>query len=546
MAALGNEVTAATTDLPGSRVRQGAALFMAALTVLLFYLAFPGGPAPWLGWMAMVPLGIALSRLIPRQAFLLTFVCAFFGWLVATWWVVPGLSLATRSPATITLPFEFLFCVFYALPYALAGWITARTGWMGSTQGAFKSALAWTLITYSVPHLLPGNLAHSQYNYPEIIQLVDLGGVPLLLFMMHWFNWLLVAAWLQRDNSSREWLVPLGLAALILISVCSYGLWRLSDIDTLEDDPATTRLVIGMLQPNLPVRGREREDWLTAAPVMETMTRQLIHQHPETDLVIWPEIPTPFSYSGITEDRERIDRLITQIGRPLLITDFLDQTLESDTGATRHYFNTMELVNTEGRSLIYRKQHLLPFGEYVPGEQSMPFLRTLFPSALHYVPGDRSRLFEFMPGISLIPMICYEAVFPELTRSAVEMGGNLLVNTVNDGWFLGSNGPQIHLALSLFRSVEFRVPMVRATNSGISVMIDAGGRIIPQSQLPEDLPASQTHSLAVPAVTSLYAMMGNSFLWLLWGLFAVLLIRDCRRLPCFGWRSPARAGKQSV
>lgn len=544
MAALGRNVSAVTEVFPANEIKQGAALFQALFTVLLFYLAFPGGPAPWLGWVAMVPLGIALSRLHPRQAFLLTFVCAFFGWLVATWWVVPGLSLATRSPATVTLPFEFLFCVFYAVPYAMAGWITARTGWMGSTKGAFKSALAWTAITYTVPHLLPGNLAHSQYTYPALIQLVDLAGVPLLLFVMHWCNWLLVAAWVQRDKTPNQWLSPLAVAGLILVTVYSYGLWRMSEIDLLENDPATPRLAIGMLQPNLSVRGREREDWLSAAPRLEEMTRQLIEQHPETDLVVWPEIPTPFSYTGNTEDRDRINRLISDIGRPLLITDFLDQSIDTDTGTTRHYFNTMELVDTEGRSLIYRKQHLLPFGEYIPGEQSMPFLRSLFPSALRYVPGNMSTLFEFMPGISLMPMICYEAVFPELTRSAVQMGGNLLVNTVNDGWFQGSNGPKIHLALALFRSVEFRVPLVRATNSGISVMIDAGGRIIPQSQLPEGMPASQTHSLAVPAVTSIYSLMGNSFLWVLWGLFAVLLISDCRRLQCLGWKKFIRSSKQ--
>ncbi|MDJ0808388.1 MAG: apolipoprotein N-acyltransferase [Gammaproteobacteria bacterium] len=522
----GHEAAVESITLPAIRLNQGLALLQATLTVLCFYLAFPGGPAPWLGWMAMAPLGIAISRLQPRQAMLLTFLCAFFGWLVSTWWVVPGLSLAARSPVTVTIPFALLFCLFYALPYAIAAWLSVRNAWMGSHQGAFKAALAWTVIPYSVPHLLPGNLAHTQYTYPLAIQVVDLAGVPLLLFLMHWVNWLLVAAWVQRKSRTRVWLFPLASATIILLAVCCYGGWRLAQIDTLLKDPSTPQLSIGIMQPNLPVTGREREDWLSAAPRLEAMSRQLKHRHPDTELIVWPEIPTPFSYSGYTQDKLRIDRLIQDIQSPLLLTDFIDSTSVTESNKPKKYFNSMELVSTEGHTDIYLKQQLLPFGEYIPGEDTFPYLRKLFPSALNYVPGNGSRLFSIKSGISIIPMICYEAVFPDLTRTAVEMGGNLLINTVNDAWFQGSHGLQIHLALALFRSVEFRVPLVRVTNSGISAMIDTGGRIVTDTQLPAGLPAAHSQRIAVPAPYSFYAVIGDRFVWLIGILLAFYLITN--------------------
>jgi len=158
--------------------------------------------------------------------------------------------------------------------------------------------------------------------------------------------------------------------------------------------------------------------------------------------------------------------------------DLLLGIIDQDDNAA---YNAALLVSEAGtRTQLYRKLHLVPFGEYVPGRHFIPGLARIVGDQ---VPDDfgfgREHTVFRLGGkdVQLAPLICFEDTIGELTRKFVLGGANLLANVTNDGWFLKSSGSQQHLANAVFRCVETRLPMVRSANTGMTCFINEYGRV---------------------------------------------------------------------
>lgn len=163
-----------------------------------------------------------------------------------------------------------------------------------------------------------------------------------------------------------------------------------------------------------------------------------------------------------------------------------DLLLGSDVFDKGQAFNAAILVPAHADELqVYRKIHLVPFGEYVPLRHSFPLFGAI---AGRWVPGDFGRGQEYSrfvlttAPVRIAPLICFEDTIGELTRRFVlpndsQRGADLLVNITNDGWFLHSAGSHQHLANAVFRCVETRRPMVRAANTGVTCFINEFGRV---------------------------------------------------------------------
>ncbi len=519
------------------KIQQAKDLSLILLTVLLFYLSFPGGNYPWVAWVALVPVGIALHDRTCREAFTIMASMALFGWMAATWWVVPGVAKVVSSSPLVVYPFAIIFCLLYAVPYGIAGMVYSRMGWTSSISGAVKSAFVWTAICCLVPHILPGNIAHSQYLYPRVIQITDIGGIPLLFFVIHWFNWLLVTAFINLEPKPIYAAKALSLALLIPVLVLVYGESRLEEVHELSAAAETPRIQVGWLQPNLGIKGRNRSDWERESVKIEAMSQQILSRYPNLDLLVWPEIPPPVSYLEWEQDRILIDRLLSNTRTALFVTGHHGKFSGDNKVEGNGYYNVVEYISAAGKPEIYRKQYLLPFAEYLPGEIRFPLLRQLFPGALHYLAGKESRVFSLGAEVKVIPLICYEAVFPELVRSAWEQGGNLIVNPVDDAWFGKTAGAAVHLALAVFRAVEFRIPLVRATNSGISALVTAAGEIDADTITPMHEANTMVTDVMLPQIDSIYASYGNWFLWLSAAIAVLSLLLDGKRIFYLKYRT---------
>lgn len=199
------------------------------------------------------------------------------------------------------------------------------------------------------------------------------------------------------------------------------------------------------------------------------------------DLLVWPETAMPFYFQKPDDLRRRV----TEFARDnalTLVTGAPAAARDGD-GKGFIFFNRAFLVGPDGKITgAYDKEHLVPFGEYVPFGQYLPFVKKLVQGAGDFR-GGTSPAPLVSGDLALGMLICYEAIFPELAQKRVAAGANLLVNISNDAWFGDSPAPRQHLDLTLLRAVEQGRYIIRATNTGISAVIDPKGRILAQSGL---------------------------------------------------------------
>jgi apolipoprotein N-acyltransferase len=159
----------------------------------------------------------------------------------------------------------------------------------------------------------------------------------------------------------------------------------------------------------------------------------------------------------------------------------------------------------------YAKQHLVPFGEYVPWSNILFFVRHIAAGSVDFMPGTNPGPILFQ-GPPLGVLICYEAIFPQIAGETVKRGAQVLVNITNDAWYGDTGGPYQHVEIARWRAIEFHVPLVRAANTGISTAFDATGREC--GRLALNTRGFLTCSVHPISYLSFYARYGDLFAWL--------------------------------
>ncbi len=497
-------------------------ILLVVVAALMMKAAFPGsGGIPELAFIAMVPFLMAIKGLKEKNGLMLGLLYGFLIWFLCISWLPGTLIIKLQANPLLIWSIYFLSCAFFALPYGAFAFVCCSRGWHGTISGAIKSALCLTVLVSFFPYPLPGNLAHALYNRPIFIQLADLGGVPLVLLAILLINEFWALALLKLDTSRRGFAHALACGLMVLALMVGYGSLRLMEFDHTPTGQSV-KLRIGAVQPNMPV------DWqrqgITETELLLPLfqkTRELAQQN-DLDLLVWPEIPVPFSYTESGLHRQQVDKLVQETGVPLMMMSGYIFEKNSQPGQVERYYNAAEYITDKGQEGVYYKRRLSPFGEQIPFEKTFPWLRKLFPNGHHYINGTEPQVFPVGPGVRAIPVICYESIFPDLTRDAVlSIGGNLLINQVNDGWFGDTPASEIHLALGLFRSVEFRLPMVRVANSGISALINASGVMQPGKKTQLFVESVIPGELSIVSTKTFFAVHGNL---LLWGMVSLLIL----------------------
>ena len=223
---------------------------LAVASLVLSLLSLPGGPLPHLALIALVPIGVALHGASIRQCLVYAYATAFLGWVGSTGGLISAFSSyahASRADATAVV---LLSCAYLALPYAVFGFLYGRFQWMSGARGALNTAACLTLLVTLFPSPLPLDSSHSLYRVPLLIQILDLGGQPLLLFTLYFFNWLCVALILAIRERRRY---GTAVASLLGVGLCviGYGYSRMNGDDVSSDGGAH----IALIQPNVPLGG---------------------------------------------------------------------------------------------------------------------------------------------------------------------------------------------------------------------------------------------------------------------------------------------------
>jgi apolipoprotein N-acyltransferase len=504
---------------------------LAVLSGLLLSAAFP--PLDWgfLAWFALVPLLLICWFVTPRRAFALGGLAGAVFWFSSTWWLLH-----------VTWAGMIAVCLYSALYVAAFAWAAAwclRLPGMRGRLWSFGPLVAWPALWVAFEFLrgslLTGfpwsPLGNALYRNLFVAQAAEWGGVYLLSFLV-----MLPAAGIAltlarfAEGWRRGTRVPhLELwVSVLAVAVCFHtGQRRFERFRS-----RAANMTVAAIQPNVP----QFQKW-------DESYRSLIHERLEEgvrlalargkpDLMAWPETALP---DYVLFSRSSFDLVagLLKHGVPILAGS-LHYTMEQE--QPRHYNSAfLFLPGQEGEPARYDKRQLVLFGEYVPFERYLAFLRHLTPIEGSLAHGREDTVF-WLPGTRQFfsVLICFEDAFPWLARRFVHAGARMLVNQTNDAWFDPSPASRQHLAHSVMRAIENRVPVVRATNSGFTCVLDRTGQVL--GSIPIGAPDAQAadclvERLFVPDADmslSFYTRHGDWFAWACSALAAVLLLAAWR------------------
>ena len=441
-------------------------VFLSALSGVLCFLSFPPFEIAFLSWLFLVPLLFALKDSTPRGSFVLSYMTGivFFGALL--YWLV-----------NVSIPGMLLLVMVLSIIFGMFGLIAGSV--LRRSMDLFILPFVWVVLELVRSCFFTGFpwgiLGYSQYQTINLIQIADITGAYGVSFVVVAVN-MAVFAVVTRSERRRTYVI---MALFFLIMANMYTIYKFNRLYAWCDAE------ISVIQGNIPQKIKWDPSFSEKIfNEYEGLTREAAKEKP--DLIVWPETAYPYLF-GEGENRAReIGALSLREGIPILAG-----VVNMENGV---YYNSAVLFNDNKEHVgLYRKLHLVPFGEYIPFEKHLSFLRgyidkpigdfgrgteyTLFPlvsASSTGGPGTRVRNTNFLKfGV----LICFEDVFPYISRNFVRQGADFLVNMTNDAWFGETAAPRQHLQASVFRAVENRVPLVRSANTGISCFIDTTGRV---------------------------------------------------------------------
>ncbi|HEV3141018.1 MAG TPA: apolipoprotein N-acyltransferase [Vicinamibacterales bacterium] len=458
-------------------------------------LSFPKFGHPAIGWIALAPLMLALvdrkSRIpnpksLPplREAFflgLLTGVIYFTGTL---YWITRVMVVYGGLASWVAVIVNAALIAYLALFPALFAVATRRLAIAHGIRALVAAPIVWVATELGRTYVLTGFpwvlLGYSQASVVPIAQLASVFGVYGVSLLVATVSAAL--ATIGADPKAGRTFLPLSVAAIIAATV--WGSQRVSRAElTLTGDP----IRVGLIQGN--VDQAIKWDPSRAATIFDryiSLTRQAIGEG--AGLVLWPESSTPFMFEEEPGGAARIRALAQQARVPILFgSDQVVWRSENGRRVADRMYNSAFLVRADGGTAgVYRKVHLVPFGEYVPLRNLLFFAAPLVEAiGSGFVSGEQATVLP-VDGHSLSVSICYEVVYPDLVRGFVRSGSELLTTITNDAWFGATSAPHQHFEQASMRAIEEGRYLVRAANTGVSGIVDPYGRVLAKTGIYEE------------------------------------------------------------
>jgi apolipoprotein N-acyltransferase len=355
----------------------------------------------------------------------------------------------------------------------------------------------------------------------QLIQISDILGVYGLSALIAFANGTLFISllcftksrWQDSHISTRLAAGSIITLVAALVLTLLYGNWRLTDID--KRIAAASKARVAVVQGNID----QAIKWDPAFQIdtvkkYNRLSASMLEQYP--DLIVWPESATPFYFLYDIKPSELVFEGIYQatvdylIGSPSFVRK----------NEVTQYLNSAYLISPQTKTIDkYDKTHLVPYGEYVPFKKWLPFLGKVVAQVGDFKAGTIGKTLRWKEE-QIGVQICYEIIFPELSRAMARNHASLLINITNDAWFGKTSGPYQHFSMTVFRAVENRRSLARAANTGISGFIDPAGRILAATELLKE--AALTRAVPLLKAQTVYTRVGDLFARLC--MAAVLLV----------------------
>ena len=420
-----------------------------------FWIGYVAGVAHFLlslNWLLAIPFPAgAVAGWLALSGYLAVYPAV---WVWLCWRIFPGQE-STVDPKTFS-----------------------QTTWKQRAVWSFSCAVIWVALEMTIARLFSGFpwnfLGITQYKITPLIQVASLTGVYGVSFLLVWFAVSVCSAGVllaQRPGSSRFWSADIVLPAMVCALVFAIGATRLKSEGSEERN-----LKVAMVQPSIPQtlifdpsQNESRFEKLIG------LSEKALAEKP--DVLVWPEASTP----PLDEEKFRVLTNLIASHRVWMVlgADDADSETNPAGGSRTRYYNASFLFSPDGTVAgTYRKQHLVIFGEYIPLVRWLPFMKWLTPIDGGFTPGPGPVQFQLGPSrAKLSVLICFEDSFPHFAREHVETDTDFLLNLTNDGWFGEGSAQWQQAANALFRAVENGLPVVRATNNGLTCWADKYGRL---------------------------------------------------------------------
>jgi apolipoprotein N-acyltransferase len=495
----------------------------AALTGLLLVACFPKPAVHSLTWIACLPLLLALlAEPGPGRAFSCGYLAGVVYFAGACYWFVEVThaygGLRPVLALTALVLFVLVFSVFFGA-FGLALWAVARRS---RSLALLSSPFLWVAMELGRYYLITGfpwNLLGYAVAPVGLRQIASVTGVYGLSFLA--FTSSALAAWVAFDPKQRRpWLA---LAAWLALLVAAN--W------TLTPPPPSAGPDLALLvQPNVPLdeaAATSWEPWVNPAKLNQLVQLSLDtlaaeeRNRPQPlaspPLILWAENPAPFYFTRDPVFRTAVEGMARR-GHAYVVVNTVVPLGKGGSQIT----NSAVVLDPEGREILqYDKMHLVPFGEYVPAWAFPDLIGKITSEVGDFVPGSSYRVAPTPEG-AIGVFICYEDIFPRLVGRIAEAGAAVLVNISNDAWYGRSAAAYQHLEMARLRAIENHRYLLRATNNGVTALIDPYGRV------EDEIGRYQTAVLAVNfgylRAQTFYTRHGDLFAWLCAALAAAALL----------------------
>jgi apolipoprotein N-acyltransferase len=502
----------------------------AMLAGLVLALAFPKFNLAGFAWLGPALMVFAARGKTGADAFRVGCVSGFTFWLITLCWL---LQIPYAGPPILGWLLLSAYCALFfgAWTWLISNFKFQISNWPRRQAWMLGGAAAWTALEFFRGWFLGGFpwsfLGCSQYKIVPLIQVAAFAGVFGVSFLAVWFSLALYAAAgkiIFQPGKRLAWQMEILFPLFVVIGCYVAGMhWMNFAPSTVEN--AARSLRVTSIQPSVP------QTLIWSQDEDETRLHELVARTQAaltnaTDLLLWPEAALPKMLRYDDETFRAVTNLaVTHRVWIVTASDDVEPAKNSASGRNEVYYNAAFLVSPEGQIVQrYCKQKLVIFGEYVPLERWLPFLKWFSPVEVPFTPGDKAGVFD-LPNVNvrLAPLICFEDTFPASGRAVANAGDlDFLVNLTNDGWFGEASEQRQHLANSIFRAVETGLPLLRSCNNGVTCWVDEHGRL--QKIFSDDHggdhgPGAFTFDLPLRTAKEKYAptfyqKQGNIFAWL--------------------------------
>jgi len=473
-------------------------IFLAFLSGFLFFLSFPKYGFGFFAWIAFIPLFFALKNAVTiSQGLRLGFITGLIGYIGQIYWIAFVIVNYGYLPIYIGISLMLLLACYLSIYISLfAGSIVY---FRDKIPLYLTAPVLWVSLEYGKSFILTGfpweNLGYSQYLNTYFIQFADVFGVFGLSFLIIFISAIIFE--FINKKSGRDYIAVI-VAFFIMAGVYIYGVWRVDQVN--KEMRNSQEIEVSLIQGNIDQSVKWDKNFKRETlNIYENLS--LKNSPGNGSLIVWPETAVPFKFQNINILHDQIVNLSAKT-KSWLLFGSVSSSPKMD---GQDIFNSAYLLSPSGEVRgRYDKVHLVPYGEYVPLRNLMPF-----------VEGFTEGIGDFSKGAGFYPLsmdnkkigilICYEAILPFAARAYKNNSAELLVNITNDAWFGSTSAPFQHFSMAVFRAVETRLYLVRSANTGISGIIDPTGRIIAKTNIfQEDALKGNVRFVKIPTLYDKY------------------------------------------